>query len=101
MENKHSPTSMPVTDQERKPAQLEIICLNYYNAQNQLYALVNKEHIVDGKPALWFTHVCSDKSFALGDLISNRPARIDALREEYGDFEVTGEGVNGKWSPKS
>ena len=37
-----------------------------------------------------YTHTCSNKSFAPGDLILNRPERIEELKDRFGTIELDG-----------
>ena len=35
-----------------------------------------------------YSHWCSSKSYAKGDLIEQRPKRIEECKKEYGEYEV-------------
>lgn len=54
------------------------------------YGLIDREDVSDsGSLGLWYSHVCSNHDFAIGDLVSDKPSRILELKDKYGtSFEV-------------
>jgi len=36
----------------------------------------------------WYSHWCSHKGFARGDLLEHRPERIKQLNDKYGEIEL-------------
>jgi len=54
--------------------------------------------LVDEQENALYQHVCSSDTYALSDLVSNRPNRIEELNEKYGEFHVVQ--LNGDiWRP--
>lgn len=44
--------------------------------------------LVDEKGKGLYSHWCSSKCYAKGDLIEQRPERIEECKKEYGEYEV-------------
>lgn len=44
--------------------------------------------LVTEKGEFLYSHWCSNKSYARGDLIENRPNRIEECKKRFGDYEV-------------
>jgi hypothetical protein len=65
------------------------------------YLLVDKDNPPEGyEGTVLHDHWCSNYSFALGDLIKNgRADRVDNLKKQFGDFEVTAPWLAEPWRP--
>lgn len=48
----------------------------------QIYGLVTESNEV------LYTHICSNKSFAYGDLYGNRKERWEEIRKRFGEVEI-------------
>jgi len=63
------------------------------------YGLIDKDDPPEGyEGQLLYSHVCSNHSFAIGDLISRRLDRVEELTNKYGEFEVIHGGKSWKSS---
>lgn len=72
---------------------LEIINLSHeFNDRDAVYGLVDQETKI-----IYYDHFCSNVWFALGDLISHRPERIEELKKLFSEFEVKHH--QGVWKP--